>query len=208
MAVLLFDYDGVIADTFNVEKKYFLPICKNKNIEAISTQEDLRGLCDGNVFNRLTEIGVPLPIYMEAFTEFHQVVSDNGYNIAPYPGIIELLSEVTSKVPVYVVTSNIYDFPNEMFLRHNVTGIKDILSGEKETSKVKKINSVKAMYPNDKVYFITDTTGDVIEARKSLADEILAVSWGWHDRKRLEAVNADMIFDNVGELRIYFKKLF
>lgn len=208
MAVLLFDYDGVIADSLQAEKEFFLPICHKRKIKAISTEEDLRKLCDGNVFECLEHIGVSFSVYMEAFNEFHEVLTNSEYRVKPYDGMIELLSKAASKLPVYIVTSNFYHFPSEMLSRYGVTGVKAILSGEKEPSKVKKIDSIKEMYPDDRIYFITDTTGDILEAKESSADEIIAVSWGWHDRKRLEAAAPDRIFNNVGELTTYIKQMF
>ena len=204
MAVLLFDFDGVIADTLPVEEKYFLPISKKMNL-GISSVQDLKDLCNDNIFTSIEKLDIPRPLYLEAYSEFYKTLRKKKYVAKPYPGMIKFLKETSQKNAVYIVTSNIYDFPNDMFVKYGVTGIRGILSGEKESSKVKKINSIKEKHPTERICFITDTQGDVVEARNSAADVIIAVSWGWHGREVLEAANADIIFDSVFELKEYIE---
>jgi len=202
MAVFLFDFDGVIADTLQTEIKYFLPISKKNNL-GISSVQDLVSLCNENVFKSLHARGISIPLYLQAYNEFYDVLSKEKYITKPFPGMIALLKETALKYPVYIVTSNIYKFPDDMLSKYKITGIRGILSAETENSKVKKINSVKEKYPNDRIYFITDTKGDVIEAHESAADIVVAVTWGWHSRDLLETSNADIIIDSVLELQEY-----
>ena len=204
MAVLLFDFDGVIADTLPGEIKYFLPICKEMGL-GISSAQDLKDLCNDNVFSSIQKLGISLPLYFEAYNKFYETLNKKKYIAKPYPGMIEFLKETTLKNAVYIVTSNLYKFPADMFSKYDITGIKGILSGDMESSKTKKINSIKEQYPNEKICFITDTKGDVLEARKSTADVIIAVTWGWHSKEVLETANADIMIDSVFELKEYIE---
>ena len=83
MAVLLFDFDGVIADTLPVEVKYFLPVCKKRNLAGISSEQDLRNSCEENIFTWLPKHGISIPQYMEAFNEFYDILNKEKYSAKP-----------------------------------------------------------------------------------------------------------------------------
>lgn len=58
-------------------------------------------------------------------------------------------------------------------------------------------------YVNGDVYFVTDTAGDVIEGNRAEVKTI-AVTWGFHDRERLEKAKPDIIVNTPEELLNYF----
>ena len=206
MAILLLDYDGVIADSLSLESEYFVPICRKRGIKAISAQNDLVELCkDKNLCVRLEETGVPVEVYLDAYNEYQREAERVGAKALPFPGMIELLREIINRIPVYIVTSNIYKFPEEMFHRFGIEGIKGIYSLDMNLDKTEKINLIMKLHPGEKFYFVTDSTGDVAEARAANVDVIIAVSWGWLDRKSLEESKPDFLFDEVFELDRFIK---
>ena len=59
--------------------------------------------------------------------------------------------------------------------------------------------------PQD-TYFIGDSEVDVLTG-KNAGMKTVAVSWGFRDRKVLEAASPDVIIDSRAELLAYFKNL-
>ena len=47
MAVICFDYDGVIADTLALESVYYVGLYKKRGITLFETGEELRNACRG-----------------------------------------------------------------------------------------------------------------------------------------------------------------
>ena len=68
---------------------------------------------------------------------------------------------------------------------------------------VAKIRQALAKYGTAKedAWFIGDTTGDIREA-KAVGIKTIAVTWGWHSREKLAAVEPDYLIDRPEELLV------
>ncbi len=77
----------------------------------------------------------------------------------------------------------------------------EILGADVHTSKVIKIQSLLDSYhcAPEKTVLITDTTGDIGEARAAGVASI-AVSWGFHGKDKLQKANPYAVVDTVPEL--------
>ena len=71
--------------------------------------------------------------------------------------------------------------------------ISKILSPEE------KIEKIKDKYPNKNYYYICDTQGDIIEGNQAKIKTI-AVTWGWHSKKKLRKVKPDYFVDSPNDL--------
>ena len=79
------------------------------------------------------------------------------------------------------------------------------MGADKETSKVKKINSIKSKFRDAGCFYIGDTLGDVMEGREA-GVKTISVTWGWHDEDRLKKGKPDYIIRNPEELIKLFLK--
>jgi phosphoglycolate phosphatase len=112
------------------------------------------------------------------------------------PGVIAGLAQ---RHHVLIVTSNRSDIV-EAFLAHwAITGVSEVLGGDKGQSKVPKIRAAVRRFAEARAdrpgalpesWFVGDTVGDMVEGREAGVGTI-AVGWGWHTAAQLAGATPD-----------------
>ncbi|MBU1164857.1 HAD family hydrolase [Patescibacteria group bacterium] len=172
--IILFDFDGVIADTFDIAyltAQILLP--------KIS-EEDYRKMFEGNIYESAKAKTKNLD---DLNSKWFKDYAPRLLKKSIIPGITNQLEQLSKKYTLIIISSSITSPILEYTNRHHITHFfKDIYGADVETDKMKKIKMVFKKYnakPSDCV-FITDTLGDLKEAKKA-GVESLAVTWGFHD---------------------------
>jgi phosphoglycolate phosphatase len=71
--------------------------------------------------------------------------------------------------------------------------VADVLGGEQEASKTRKIAAVRRCFGEAlPAWYVCDTVGDVLEAREA-GVRTVGVAWGWHGEERLRRASPDRI---------------
>ncbi len=204
--VLLFDFDGVIADSLETYFSAFTEVCTEMGFDHINSKESLLALFDGNVFLQLVRAGFPVSRLREMAVRFSPRIRAIAATVPPFPGMPETLSRLAERHPVYVVTSNETAVVRGFLERHSVTGVRDVIGADIEPSKVKKIRAARKREPRRTPYYIGDTRGDMTEARRARALPV-AVTWGWHDEPRLLKGRPAHVMHTPAELEAFFVNL-
>ncbi len=193
-----FDFDGTIADTYDVFYEAFQQACLQSGITALSPEVFL-DIFEGNMFEGLRTLGLPNeqePSFMQRMKTF---MTQSEKEISLFPGMGKTLNELARKHPVYVITSNESSIVQTILENNSITSIKQVLGGDVETSKVLKLKTLQAQHPEHTLYYVGDTCGDMTEAHHAGARAV-AVSWGWHDLSRLQKTNPDQIIQTPDDL--------
>lgn len=186
---IIFDFDGVLADTYEFNKKL------SKEVGHDVSHEDFKAHHDGNVYEK-----PKIPFTEETANKFHLNYLENIQNIQPFFSLhnLGLLKENYS---LHVISSN-KEEPIKKFLNHHGLGLfTEILGVDFHKSKVEKFNFLFKKYnlkPNEAI-FITDTLGDILEGHQ-VGVRTIAVDFGFHDRERLERGNPFKIVSNFNEM--------
>ncbi len=175
MKYILFDFDGVIADSFDSALEI------NQMIYPHRTEEEYRKLFEGNIYDTLNNVTSHTEACrsdIDFMTEFSNRMENT---IQLFFGLKEVIIEL-SKNHSLVIISSTTSAPIQKFLQANNldTYFAWILGCDVHKSKVEKIKMVFSKYsigPEDCV-FVTDTLGDINEARK-LGVRAIAVTWGY-----------------------------
>lgn len=207
MSLILWDYDGVLVDSLEVEKEFFTVACQEAGIEEIRSFEDLSKLCEGNYYEECMKAGIDLRKVEEAIEILEKKIIESGCEINFFPGMAEILTETARWFPSYIITSNNEPTVKATLKRHQIKGIRGVLGYETDSSKVRKINHVKNLFPGEKTYYIGDTSGDIFEARESGVDVAIGVTWGWHGAEVLKKARPDYIFSEIPELKDFLYSL-
>lgn len=195
--VILFDYDGTIVDTFKAYAKLFVMTSKKFGLKKMNA-EDFRDMYDDNFLNSLMKAGVSDRELVDFISDMKAHMS--GYElIKPFRGIKKVIEALSKDNDIFVITSNLTKVIEDSIIHFKIRGIREVIGGDKEVSKVKKIDSLKKRYPSHKLFYIGDTVGDVKEAKQANIISI-AVTWGYHSRKRLEKTKTDYVVDKPEEL--------
>lgn len=203
MKLLMFDFDGVIVDSFH--------ILYQSAIEAypdLGTIDDYRRLFEGNIYTSAED----KKGNKEAITIQHPVFSRYVPRMLEHPpveGMVPLLHQLTATTPAVVVSSGLTESMHEYSRRWGFGGVFEAIYGaDVEKSKEKKIRDGLERFGHQphEAMMVTDTLGDVREATR-VGVPAIAVTWGFHSQETLERGNPHHIVHSPEELRLAIMKL-
>ncbi len=194
MALVFFDYDGVMVDSLETEARYFAEACQEVGVDAVKTAADMAKLSEGNFYEGLADLGVTADRSAEIMSIYAKIKNDGRFSIDAFPEVFDVLKKVAQTYPVYIVSSNVSATVEKRLAEFGVEGIKDVLGADKETSKVKKLKGIMKDYPGEKTVFVGDTKGDMLEAAEVGIDVRVAVTWGWQKPEVVLAGDPDYWF--------------
>ena len=203
--LLLFDFDGVIADSFDAFFEAFTGVCTEMGFRRLNSREALLRLFDGNVVRQLWKVGFPFWRIKALARRFAPRIAAANQQIGPFHGMPELLNELAAAHPTYVVSSNASSHVETFCARFAIAGLRGVIGSDQETSKVKKIRSLCKRHPDLAPYYVGDTKGDLLEGRKA-GVKTVAVAWGWHSLPRLLEGKPDYIAQTPHDLRLLFPR--
>lgn len=192
---VFFDFDGVIADTFSAA--FFTASVECKHI----TEEKYRAKFEGNIYNSSHEDGLVHDKCAHDI-DWWEVFYPKFQLAHPFPGSIRAVQDLAENYRLAIISSNISSPVVEFLKRFDAAHyFEDVLGGDVHRSKIEKVNMLFARYElaPEHCVFVTDTLGDMREAEKAGVASI-GVSWGFHDRARLEKGNPFKIVDHPHEL--------
>lgn len=186
---ILFDFDGVIIDSFNLALE--TSRLWHSELEA----KEYRTWFHGNIYG-------------------HGSVTDESTNhffanyvpkmiTQPYvQGMEKVIRALGQEYKLLIVSSTTTEPIKEYLKRHQLQNyFVEVLGADVERSKIKKFKMIFNNYSaNAKNYiFITDTLGDLREAKQA-GIAALAVTWGYNDRAALEQGNPFAIVQTPNEI--------
>jgi len=201
--IIMFDFDGVVADSLEVYFDEFTKACHELGFHRLNSREAFLRLFEGNVIRQLFWAGFPMYRIRRLLRTFAPRIAEAQRRVSPFAEMPEVVRDLAAVYPVYVITSNATDTILDFLLRHNICGIRDVLGSDKERSKVKKIRSIMRRHPGLTPCYIGDTKGDIREARHAGAVPI-AVAWGWHTVAKLLEGKPEVVVDTPQSLRKIF----
>ena len=199
--LLLFDFDGVVVDSLDFYETLVRDGLAAIGSPVVRTRDDFIALFDDNFYDALTKRGIDAAAFNRAVAD---VIPHADYTaIHPFDDLFPVLRELKDRCTLAVISSN-SRFAIETLLEKTGCNdcFNDILGADETLSKVKKIKDAvdKWRVDKDAAYYIGDTVGDIKEAKEA-GITVIAVTWGWHPRARLERARPDHIVDTPDELR-------
>ena len=195
--VLLFDYDGVVVDSLPIICSTYNGLFKKYGINLNYSEEEFSEFYISNFHESLAK-AVPADILPTILDEKGETFVKRNKDFKIFPGMIKILNKLTENNVVIIITSNTTKFVQENMKLNNLPEL-EVIGGDIELSKVKKIKVKKEKYPDAEIYYIGDTQGDVKEAKEAKVKSV-AVTWGFHHRELLEKENPDYLLDRPEEL--------
>ena len=199
--VLIFDFDGTIADTFQFLIEITNRLSSEFGFNAIEASE-IAKLKDKSVQDAIQYLNIPLlkiPIIAaKAKIELHKEIA----SVKPAEGLKEMLQQLRSLgVKMGILTSN--SLKNVTgFLRNNELNIFDFVH---TTPKIwSKNRSLKKLIHENQldhlqVIYVGDETRDIIAAQKAGIRSV-AVTWGYNSYKALQSHHPDHVIHKPQEL--------
>lgn len=202
-AVIMFDFDGVLADSLEIFFREFTAACTELGFDKLNSRVAFLKLFEGNLVQELVKAGFPIWRLKKLVRAFEPRIAEASRQVRAFAGMPELLGELASVYPVYVISSNVTQTVLRFLETYGVSGVQDVMGGDKESSKVKKIKRVRKRHRKLEAFYVGDTKGDMVEGRAAGARTV-GVTWGWHPVGLIEAGCPDYLVRSPGELRGLF----
>ena len=189
--LLIFDFDGVIEDTFE------LTFCLFKDYFRGMTRDEYRGWFDGNFHQALGAKGMSTLGRYVFYEKYARALRGKNTDAA----LRTMLNALHAKFVFAIVSSGHAALLREYLRQNGIAHLfKHVWGMEKHTNKAMKLTELcRYAVPKGNCWFVTDTLGDIREAHAANMPTI-AVTWGFHPRRRLEEGNPTLVVETPKEL--------
>jgi phosphoglycolate phosphatase len=200
--VIVFDFDGTLADTFSLAIKcmnQLAPEYGYKPLESIKDREIFRenGMKE-IVSNHLKLWFYQLPGYT---ARAKKIFNQNLNEVTIFAGIKEALQRLAAKYGLAIITSNSEENVKKTLEKGGVSVIKDVYSDSSIFGKhtvIKRFLKTHNLEP-DEIIYVGDEIRDIDACRK-IGVKIIAVTWGYNSKSALEKSKPDYLVDSFEEL--------
>jgi len=178
---VLFDFDGVITDSFRVCLETAQMRCPHL------TEEEYRGLFEGSIDERRKAMKHTPECRLDL--DFFSIYTPRMMREASVvEGMAEAVRELSPSYGLVIISSTVTASIRSLLDKFGLTDcFAEILGSDIRSSKADKIKMIMNQFKlsAEDCVFVTDTLGDIGEASQVGVGSI-AVSWGFHSRERLE----------------------
>lgn len=187
---IIFDFDGVIADTFDIL------FAISQELHPETKRDDFLAHHDGNVYEE-PRIMFTDESAARLYQEYRNRLTPSHIQNALNPVL-----RLAKNYRLYIISSNDETGINAVLENSGLTHcFQAVLGYDTHKSKIEKFKMLERDYGVDlkKAVFITDTLGDIKEAKK-LGITTIAQTFGSHPRERLEQGEPYKIVDTWEEV--------
>lgn len=200
--VIAFDYDGVLADTFEPNIRLINRIFSSMGSGAVITKEHFNIAAEISFEAVVTAAGLE----KERIAEFLDLVVETGTSIIEetfmFEGMKTVLSKLKDDYYLAVVSNNSTKIIIPGLEKEDAVTFFDAITGSDEGEpKTVRLKNLKAKYlaDSENCWMIGDGIND-IEAAHDAKWKSVAVTWGFQSRDILETRKPTVTLDTVNEL--------
>lgn len=192
MKAIIFDFDGVIHDTFAFHKG------KIETFAGVTLSDDeFRDIHNGNFFAHKND-----KVKDVDWLAYRDYIYDEQSKLKLGDEMRQVLVVLCKDYRLFIISSGGTKTILDYLKNNNSEGIfEEVVGMDTYRSKIDKFNFIFTKYqlaPSDCI-FVTDTLGDILEAN-TLNIKTIAVDFGFHKRDTLSKGNPFKIVSNLREL--------
>ncbi len=205
MALIIFDYDGVLADTLDDLIKFGQEACNKLGVNHLVTKDDLNNLELMSFVTYGQACGVPEPLIDEFVNICLNSFAEKNSPPGIFPGLGRVIRYLSRQHRIAIVTTNSSQNVNDFLVEHGLDGLVDAVYGvDSPGSKAQKIAMARSGLPEnskqESVFMVGDSLSDVLAAKEASVTSIV-VSWGHQSLESLLRGNPDYVVHSPHELR-------
>jgi phosphoglycolate phosphatase len=195
MSLVLFDFDGVLADTLADMLRFAQEVCDELGVKHTVVQTDLSELevMSFTTFGRACEM--PEDLVDEFVRRCIGKFAEKKSPPAIFDGLGEVVRKLAESHLLAVVTGNTEGNVCAFLEAHGLEGcVRAVYGVDMPGSKVRKILMAKSQFAaeGEAVFMVGDSMSDIREAREAGVKSI-AVSWGHQSVGRLVGALPDHV---------------
>ena len=206
--LLLFDYDGVLADSLNTLSEYTTIFCREHGLGEGLKTTDVDAMESATLAGLIEAAGISQAYVRDYARYLFQALNRDPLKVPLFKGIPKMLTDLARHYTLCVVTANHSAIVRQRLDAAQLTSLMGCIYGnEQPGGKVDHIiNALETNHAQPaSTWMIGDTVGD-IEAAQNAGVNAVAVTWGWQSSIRLKSKAPDLMFEKPQALHHYFKK--
>jgi phosphoglycolate phosphatase len=208
MSLILFDFDGVLADTLGDLLQFGQEACNELGVNHIATTEDLDSLEIMSFATYGRQLEVPENLVDEFVRRCLAKFAEKKSPPAIFAGLDEVVRKLSASHVVGVITGNSSQNVKAFLVENKLDGcVRVILGVDSPGSKTEKIllaqNQLTAK--GEAVFMVGDAASDIHAAKKASIKSI-AVSWGHQSAETLIRAEPDFLVHSPNELMEVIEK--
>jgi phosphoglycolate phosphatase len=197
MALIIFDYDGVLADTLDDLIKFGQEACNQLGVKHFVTKADLNNL----EIMSFTSFGQACEVPDQLVGEFVKIClhhfAEKKSPPAIFPGLGDVVRYLASRHMIAVVTTNSAQNVNAFLTLHGLDeSIRAVYGVDSPGTKAQKISMARDRLLNNNrqnpVFMVGDSVSDVRAAKEASVTSV-AVTWGHQNLETLLRGNPDYV---------------
>jgi len=197
MALIIFDYDGVLADTRDDLLQIGQEACNKLGVQHLVSKDDLNNL---EVMS-FTSYGLACEVPEHLLDEFVKVClksfAEKRSSPAIFNGVSDVVKHLSINHKLVIITTNSSQNVNTFLVEHGLDGnIHAVYGVDTPGSKGQKIAKARDQLldktEQTSVFMIGDSLSDIFAAKEASAIS-LAVTWGHQSLEILLRANPDYI---------------
>lgn len=204
MALIIFDYDGVLADTLDDLLKSGQLACNKLGVKHSVIKDDINNLevMSFASFGRASE--VPEHLVDEFVNICLTFFAEKESPPDIFPGLSNIVRHLSVNHIIAIVTTNSSQNVNAFLVRHGLDDVIQAVYGvDSPGSKAQKISIARdRLLDNRKqesVFMVGDSLSDILAA-KEMSVTSIAVTWGHQSLEKLLCGNPDFVVNSPQEL--------
>lgn len=198
---LIFDFDGTVADTFNLILNISNRLADEFHYKKI-LPHDVAFLKDHTLEEVIQHLKVPVVKIPFILNRARRELYKDIVSIKPIDGLKLILDEFKkTSIPMGIITTNSTKNVHK-FIEYNDLDVFDFIHSSSKifgkNTALKKLSKRKNI-PIEKMIYIGDETRDIAAAKKA-GVKTIAVSWGYNSEKALLKQKPDFLIKDPKEL--------
>jgi len=209
--LIIFDYDGVIVDSFSNVHKIYKIICRRLGKRCPSDINEFKKVYGHTSIEAKENLGLSEEESRKANEIFKEEIIKTEPKL--FQGIGEVIKELDKKYKLIVISSN---YKEEVEMKLKQTGIFDyfdeIIGAENPSDRMPKCKAIKKAVAdmnisNDEALMIGDRKIDFDEASEVGLTNILLVEYGWgYDLAEIPGYEQKILVEKPGDVLLAVKE--
>ena len=200
--VVVFDFDGVLADTLDEMLHITRLVCETMGYPCQPSPADLNALNRMEFAELGKQLGIPGQLVDEFVERTFRMFCSRPVPPRIFPGMREVVVELAKKSKIGILTGNTSQVVEHFLEANNLSAVIDvILSADTPGNRLAKLRRIVSQLgcQQGKAFLVGDAVSDVQAAREGAVTSI-AVTWGHQSEAKLRTVNPDYLVHTPNEL--------
>lgn len=180
---IIFDYDGVIVDSFNEMHAVYQILCKKLGYDCPTNPEVFRTMYGQGYKSLYASLGVPKKLWKKGSAIYYREIVKR--NSLPFSLIKEQLKTLSKEFTLHVVSATYQKEVEIKLKRHHLHPyFKDVFARKHYTESFHKTNAITHILKTegisaDEAIYIGDMNSDYEKSREAGLKHIIIVDYGW-----------------------------